>query len=111
MNRRRFIWQEAETQSGLPSSYTAVDYLQSSGTQWIDTGYSYGAGSDIEVKFGASADGALLGAQDSDDAMYRFAIVDAAPLLWIARGQNGYSMSVKNMQKPLFYAISEICLR
>ena len=71
MNRRRFIWQEAETQSGLPSSYTAVDYLQSSGTQWIDTGYSYGAGSDIEVKFGASADGALLGAQDSDDAMYR----------------------------------------
>ncbi|MEF2769970.1 MAG: hypothetical protein U0N38_08790 [Acutalibacteraceae bacterium] len=100
MNRRRFIWQEAETQSGLPSSYTAVDYLQASGGQWIDTGYRYGAGSDIEVKFGASADGTLLGAQDSDDAMYKFAIVDATPLLWIARGQNGYSMSVKNMQKP-----------
>lgn len=38
MNRRRFIWQEAETQSGLPSSYTAVDYLQSSGEQWIEMG-------------------------------------------------------------------------
>ena len=25
-------------QSGLPSSYTAVDYLQSSGTQWIEMG-------------------------------------------------------------------------
>ena len=31
MNRRRFIWQEAETQSGLPEGYTAVDYLQASG--------------------------------------------------------------------------------
>lgn len=38
MSRRRFIWQEAETQSGLPSSYTAVDYLQSTGTQWIEMG-------------------------------------------------------------------------
>ena len=38
MNRRRFIWQEAQAQSGLPSSYTAVDYLQSSGEQWIEMG-------------------------------------------------------------------------
>ena len=38
MNRRRFIWQEAKAQSGLPSSYTAVDYLQSTGTQWIEMG-------------------------------------------------------------------------
>ena len=38
MNRRRFIWQEAETQSGLPEGYTAVDYLQSSGTQWMQRG-------------------------------------------------------------------------
>lgn len=36
MSRRRFIWQEAETQSGLPEGYTAVDYLQSTGTQWIE---------------------------------------------------------------------------
>ena len=38
MNRRRFIRQEAQAQSGLPSSYTAVDYLQSSGEQWIEMG-------------------------------------------------------------------------
>lgn len=38
MNRRRFIWQKAQAQSGLPSSYTAVDYLQSSGEQWIEMG-------------------------------------------------------------------------
>lgn len=38
MNRRRLIWQKAQEQSGLPSSYTAVDYLQSSGEQWIEMG-------------------------------------------------------------------------
>ena len=38
MNRRRFIWQRAQAQSGLPSNYTAVDYLQSSGEQWIEMG-------------------------------------------------------------------------
>lgn len=36
MNRRRLMWQKA--QSGLPEGYTAVDYLQSSGTQWIEMG-------------------------------------------------------------------------
>ena len=38
MNRRRFIWQKAQAQSGLPDGYTAVDYLQSTGTQWIEMG-------------------------------------------------------------------------
>lgn len=38
MNRRRFIWQKAQAQSGLPDGYTAVDYLQSWGTQWIEMG-------------------------------------------------------------------------
>lgn len=38
MNRRRFIWQKAQAQSGLPEGYTAVNYLQSSGTQWIEMG-------------------------------------------------------------------------
>ena len=51
MNRRRFIWQEAETQSGLPSSYTAVDYLQSSGEQYIDTGRKLTQDSDITIDF------------------------------------------------------------
>ena len=36
MNRRRLIWQKA--QSGLPEGYTAVNYLQSSGEQWIEMG-------------------------------------------------------------------------
>ena len=104
MNRRRFIWQEAETQSGLPSSYTAVDYLQSSGTQWIDTGYKYGASSDVEIKFSApdTDNGTDLGAQDSNDNKYKFAIVLAGGnLLWFARGGDSRNFHVSDMQKPL----------
>lgn len=103
MNRRRFIWQEAETQSGLPSSYTAVDYLQASGKQWIDTGYSYGANSDVEIKFDAPAEdnGTDLGAQDSNDAKYKFAIVLAGILLWLGRGSDGNNIHVDGMKKPI----------
>ena len=51
MNRRRFIWQKAQEQSGLPEGYTAVDYLQSSGTQYIDTGRKLTQDSDITIDF------------------------------------------------------------
>ena len=85
----------------LPEGFTAVDYLQSSGTQYIDTGYRYGASSDIEVKFGASADGTLLGAQDSDNPKYKFAIVLSDIYLWIGRGSAGDNIHVDNMQKPI----------
>ena len=36
---------------GLPSSYTAVNYLQSSGTQYIDTGRKLTQDSDITIDF------------------------------------------------------------
>ena len=36
---------------GLPSSYTAVDYLQSSGSQYIDTGRKLTQDSDITIDF------------------------------------------------------------
>ena len=51
MNRRRFIWQKAQTQSGLPEGYTAVEYIQSSGTQYIDTGRKLTQDSDITIDF------------------------------------------------------------
>lgn len=103
MNRRRFIWQEAETQSGLPSSYTAVDYLKASGAQWIDTGYRYGASSDVEIKFSApdTDNGTDLGAMDSNDAKYKFVIVLAGGLLWLGRGSDGNNIHVDGMQKPI----------
>ena len=49
MNRRRFIWQKA--QSGLPEGYTALEYIQSSGSQYIDTGRKLTQDSDITIDF------------------------------------------------------------
>ena len=49
MNRRRLMWQKA--QSGLPEGYTAVEYIQSSGTQYIDTGRKLTQDSDITIDF------------------------------------------------------------
>ena len=51
MNRRRFIWQKAQAQSGLPEGYTTVNYLQSSGSQYIDTGRKLTQDSDIIIDF------------------------------------------------------------
>ena len=51
MNRRRLIWQKAQAQSGLPEGYTALEYIQSSGTQYIDTGRKLTQDSDITIDF------------------------------------------------------------
>lgn len=51
MNRRRFIWQKAQAQSGLPEGYTALKYIQSSGAQYIDTGRKLTQDSDITIDF------------------------------------------------------------
>lgn len=56
MNRRRFIWQKAQAQSGLPDGYTAVEYIQTSGSQRIDTGVKSSA------SIGMSADFCLVNA-------------------------------------------------
>ena len=49
MNRRRLMWQKA--QSGLPEGYTALEYIQSSGSQYIDTGRKLTQDSDITIDF------------------------------------------------------------
>ena len=95
------IWQKAQEQSGLPEGFTAVNYLQSSGAQYIDTGYKYGIGSDIEVKLGTFANGALFGAQDSDDKKYKFAVVIIGDNFWVARNSSGTNINVYGMQKPI----------
>ena len=101
MSRRRLmIFQKAVVP--LPEGYTTVDYLQASGAQWIDTGYRYGASSDVEIKFDApdTDQGTDLGAQDSNDAKYTFVIVLAGILLWIGRGSSN-NINVNGMQKPI----------
>ena len=50
MNRRRLMALK-KSGGGLPEGYTAVDYLQSSGTQYIDTGRKLTQDSDITIDF------------------------------------------------------------
>ena len=51
MSRRRFIWQKAQAQSGLPEGYTAVEYIQTSGSQRIDTGVKASASIGMSADF------------------------------------------------------------
>ena len=74
MNRRRFIWQKAQAQSGLPDGYTAVDYLQSSTTQWINTEITPSQNTKVIIKFmiydwGYSS---LIGSRTSADSNDQF---------------------------------------
>ena len=68
MSRRRFIWQRAQAQSGLPDGYTALEYIQSSGTQYIDTGRKLTQDSDITIDFrivGENRDAGIFGSRQS----------------------------------------------
>ena len=49
MNRRRLMMLK-KSGGGLPSGYTAVNYLQSSGTQWINTEYILQSSDTVELK-------------------------------------------------------------
>ena len=67
MNRRRLIWQKA--QSGLPEGYTALEYIQSSGSQYIDTGRKLTQDSDITIDFsivgGINRSAGIFGSRES----------------------------------------------
>ena len=45
------MWQKAQEQSRLPEGYTALEYIQSSGSQYIDTGRKLTQDSDITIDF------------------------------------------------------------
>lgn len=51
MNRRRLMLQNAQAHGELPQGYTALEYIQSSGTQYIDTGRKLTQNSDITIDF------------------------------------------------------------
>lgn len=64
MDRRRMLQQEQEE---LPEGYTKLNYLQSTGTQYINTGYIYGPNSDFSTKmYFNNAIGQLCGALDDN---------------------------------------------
>lgn len=49
MNRRRLLMLQQE-QEGLPNGYTQLEYLQSTGIQWINTEYILQSSDTVEVK-------------------------------------------------------------
>ena len=51
MRRRLMAFEKSGGSVGLPDGFTAVDYLQSSGAQYIDTGRKLTQDSDITIDF------------------------------------------------------------
>ena len=51
MNRRRLMLQNAQAHGELPQGYTALESIQSSGAQYIDTGRKLTQNSDITIDF------------------------------------------------------------
>ena len=50
MNRRRLMMLK-KSGGGLPEGYTAVDYLQSSGNQWMNTEITPSQDTKVIIKF------------------------------------------------------------
>lgn len=66
MDRRRLLMLQQE-QEGLPSGYTQLNYLKSTGAQYINTGYIYGSNSDFSTEmYFNNAYGQLCGAVDDN---------------------------------------------
>ena len=63
MNRRRLMMFK-KSGGGLPEGYTALEYIQSSGTQYIDTGRKLTQDSDITIDF------MIVGKLDSDAGIF-----------------------------------------
>lgn len=68
MDRRRLLMLQ-QKQEGLPSGYTAVNYLQASGTQYIDVGLTLTQDSTvwIDICFVEKKLGAIFGGLEADD--------------------------------------------
>ena len=68
MTRRRQMMLK-KSGGGLPEGYTALDYIQSSGTQYIDTGRKLTQDSDITIDFmiidRLDSDAGILGSRES----------------------------------------------
>lgn len=73
MNRRRLMAFE-KSGGGLPDGYTAVNYLQSSGTQWINTEITPSQDTKVIIKFMANEWGyeSLIGGRATSDPNDQF---------------------------------------
>lgn len=77
----------------IPKEYERLEYLESSGTQYIDTGIKAIANSKVEMKFnrtgyaGQASVSAIFGGYDSNQRNYGLAI-DTSTIYWMFGGQS-----------------------
>ena len=69
-------WYAPTTATGLPSSYTRVDYIESNGTQYIDTGYKATASTGVQIDYQFTdinpTQQRLFGADSSSDSYLNY---------------------------------------
>ncbi len=69
-------WYAPTTATGLPSGYTRVDYIESTGTQYIDTGYKATPTTGVEIDYQFSTvtpyQQRLFGANTSNDSYLNY---------------------------------------
>ena len=84
----------------LPEEYQRVEYIESTGTQYIDTGYLPNSLTDVECKFMYNELGGTstpFGVRESDSSVKQFLVSTTnASVLWIVNGLNNTSISNVN---------------
>ena len=93
----------------LPSGYTELEYIEGTGTQYIDLGQRIGSGENISARFAytASSQNGWFGATDGTDwrsQKFTFSYPDADPLKFMV-----YSTSNNDLQ-PCYYIAQQPCV-
>lgn len=98
MTRRRALLARVESGGRLPAEYQEVEYLESTGTQYINTRYYPNNLTDVECKFmynqltGNTAS-SVFGVRDSDGSVKQFLMSVSSGKLWIVSGLNNRSIN------------------
>ena len=85
------------TEEVLPRGYTQVEYLESNGTQYIDTRYYPNNLTDVECKFifnqlPSNAVPSAFGVRASNNSVQQFLTSVSNGVLWIVNGLNNHSI-------------------
>lgn len=84
-------------ETGLPRGYTRVEYLESTGTQYINTSYYPNNLTDVECKFmfnqlPSNAVPSVFGVRASNNSVQQFLTSVSNGVLWIVNGLNNNSI-------------------
>lgn len=95
----------------LPAGYTAVDYLESSGTQYIDTGISPNEQTGIYIQVSrqdVSTDRYLLGCRENNntDTRWYLGIANSRPYYGLGAGTNRISTGTVTNGTPFVTSVN-----